>query len=414
MKKIILIFILVYSSITLADEVRIGMSINAPYQVEDTSGLSGSVVALMKCSLDKLETPYKISVYPWKRSVGFLRASVVDIIFSYEQNSALDSVAQFSTPLVLESWYWYWTKTLPEVNGDYHDSSIAVVLGSSQERWLADNQYKKVHPVLSIEQALGLLSIGRVDLLLSDSTQIEATSQKMGIDLGKFGREFIRFSTLGAYISNKFIKNNPNYFALLNESIKSCEPVGSKLNKKFKSVLDTQARAIAKVAESSVLIESISASNKKMDSIDFEEISKLDQTWIEERKSQSGELIQRIMSNKLSSYLREIKTNHPNLYTEIFAMNKHGLNVGQSDITSDYWQGDESKFINTFGLESKEAFIDDIKYDHSTHLFQSQISISVFKENKAIGAITFGVNVEEALRLSSETLTTNVSRQKSP
>ncbi len=34
--------------------------------------------------------------------------------------------------------------------------------------------------------------------------------------------------------------------------------------------------------------------------------------------------------------------------TEVFVMDARGLNVAASDVTSDYWQGDEEKFSETF------------------------------------------------------------------
>ncbi|MGO7624082.1 hypothetical protein ACC687_38970, partial [Rhizobium ruizarguesonis] len=43
--------------------------------------------------------------------------------------------------------------------------------------------------------------------------------------------------------------------------------------------------------------------------------------------------------------------------TEIFVMGAKGLNVGQSDTTSDYCQGDEANFQKSFGA-GKDAVFD--------------------------------------------------------
>lgn len=41
-------------------------------------------------------------------------------------------------------------------------------------------------------------------------------------------------------------------------------------------------------------------------------------------------------------------------YAEIFVMDNQGANVAMSDKTSDYWQGDEDKFVRSFaGGEGK-------------------------------------------------------------
>lgn len=77
-------------------------------------------------------------------------------------------------------------------------------------------------------------------------------------------------------------------------------------------------------------------------------------------------------------------------------MDNKGLNVAQSDITSDFWQGDEAKWQNTF-LKGPGAFdIGEVEEDESTQMFQSQISYTVTDPatGNAIGAITVGVNVD--------------------
>lgn len=80
-------------------------------------------------------------------------------------------------------------------------------------------------------------------------------------------------------------------------------------------------------------------------------------------------------------------------------MDNKGLNVGQSDETSDYWQGDEAKFKKTFHVSLKKPFIDDIVYDGSSQRFQSQVSLTIIDpvDDKPIGAITVGIDVEMAL-----------------
>jgi hypothetical protein len=46
------------------------------------------------------------------------------------------------------------------------------------------------------------------------------------------------------------------------------------------------------------------------------------------------------------------------MITEMFVMDAKGLNVGQSDVTSDYWQGDEAKWQKTYGAGPGVVFVD--------------------------------------------------------
>ena len=77
-------------------------------------------------------------------------------------------------------------------------------------------------------------------------------------------------------------------------------------------------------------------------------------------------------------------------------MDNKGLNVGQSDVTSDYWQGDEAKWKKTFLVGPNAVFIDKVEEDESTQQFQSQVSLSIVDPatNIVIGAITIGIDVE--------------------
>ena len=42
------------------------------------------------------------------------------------------------------------------------------------------------------------------------------------------------------------------------------------------------------------------------------------------------------------------------------------MNVGQSDIISDYWQGDEAKWIKTYAKGAAALHIGKVKEDEST------------------------------------------------
>ncbi len=147
------------------------------------------------------------------------------------------------------------------------------------------------------------------------------------------------------------------------------------------------------------VIDAIKAQNAAHVSLSGADIESLDQTWRAEAKAGGGGLVDKVLSNPLSGYLKERKQAHDDAITEIFVMDNKGLNVGQSDITSDYMQGDEGKFLNTFGSGKDTLFIDDVEFDESTQSFQSQVSSTIIDPatGQLIGAITVGLNVEQLL-----------------
>ena len=84
------------------------------------------------------------------------------------------------------------------------------------------------------------------------------------------------------------------------------------------------------------------------------------------------------------------------LFTEIFAMDDKGLNVAASDVTSDYWQGDEAKWKSTYAVGAGAVHISEVEFDESSQSYQAQVSVTVVDPDSGapIGALTVGVNVE--------------------
>jgi hypothetical protein len=80
-------------------------------------------------------------------------------------------------------------------------------------------------------------------------------------------------------------------------------------------------------------------------------------------------------------------------------MDRHGLNVAASAMTSDMWQGDEAKFTETYSIGAGAVHFSEVELDESTQRYQAQISRhhrrSVLGE--PIGAMTVGVDAEALL-----------------
>ena len=147
------------------------------------------------------------------------------------------------------------------------------------------------------------------------------------------------------------------------------------------------------------LIAAIKAQNAEHTNLSQAEIDQLDLDWRAQRKAESKPLIDGILSRPASAWLAQKQSETAQFVTEVFAMDNRGLNVAQSTETSDYWQGDEEKWQDTFGNGSGEMHISEVEFDDSTGSYQSQVSMPVRDPatGEMIGAITFGVNVQSLL-----------------
>jgi hypothetical protein len=145
-----------------------------------------------------------------------------------------------------------------------------------------------------------------------------------------------------------------------------------------------------------IVIAAVKQQNAKHASLSQADVEKLDKDWRAQVDAAQKPLIDRVLKSELSVFLAKKKDESKGVITEVFVMDDKGLNVGQSDITSDYWQGDEAKWQKTYKVGPDAIFLDKIEKDESTQALQMQVSISIKDETgKVIGAATFGINVDE-------------------
>lgn len=144
------------------------------------------------------------------------------------------------------------------------------------------------------------------------------------------------------------------------------------------------------------IVAAINSQNDANKALTNAEIVNLDKSWRRETNASSQPMIRKAMDNPLSALLKKKQQESNGLYTEIFIMDAYGLNVGQSEVTSDFWQGDEAKWQQTFQKGPDAIHISEVEKDESTLTYQSQLSLPVVDPStqKVIGAITIGINVD--------------------
>src|SRR5919108_5184525 len=140
---------------------------------------------------------------------------------------------------------------------------------------------------------------------------------------------------------------------------------------------DLVASQLRAIAQDPTVFAAVQAQNAANAALTQAEIDNLDKQWRAETGAADKPLISNVLGNELSARLKQVFEQGQGLYTEIFVMDNKGLNVGQSDVTSDYWQGDEDKWTKTFAAGADAIFIDKVEKDESTQQLQSQVSFSI-------------------------------------
>ncbi len=155
-------------------------------------------------------------------------------------------------------------------------------------------------------------------------------------------------------------------------------------------VMDLANTTLAKVGTDPVIIKAVKEANDKGQTMD--QINAMDAKW----KAHAGiaDYMKAIMESECAKQLRTIQNGAP-YYAEIFVMDNQGANVAMTDKTSDYWQGDEAKFQKSFNNGQGAVFVDEVEFDDSTQAYLVQVSVPVMDGGKAIGAITFGIDIDK-------------------
>ena len=158
------------------------------------------------------------------------------------------------------------------------------------------------------------------------------------------------------------------------------------------AVLDRKIALIRELLEDPVIVNEVKKANQQHKDISLQEILKLDTRW----RSTEGidEFIEPFLTNEIAHKLIEFQERHPG-FSEIFVVDMYGLNVGQTNKTTDYYQADEDWWIDAYNSGKGKASHGAIEFDESAQTEAISLYIPVMDRinNKAIGVIKAVVSI---------------------
>jgi hypothetical protein len=138
-----------------------------------------------------------------------------------------------------------------------------------------------------------------------------------------------------------------------------------------------------------VFVQEVTTQNEQ--NISLDEIKKIDQEWIDaedELPIQNEKL-----NNACAAEIKRIAEANPAIL-EAFVMDNQGALVGSNNLTSDYWQGDEAKWKESYKNGEGGACFGEVEFDKSANAELQQVSLPIVNaEGKVVGAATFGIQV---------------------
>lgn len=370
-----------------------------PVQIATDLALTRKYQQTLNCLFQHIKTDYELKSIPALLNSSQLSQLNIDALFTSLDNPQLALFLKSSDPIAINKLSWYSNKVIKVKTEDFKNAAkIGVIVDSSEYHQLAHQGYNITNEVNSTDELIQLFKANKIDALVGEENTIDIVLRE-----DRPHKTFLKYNALGLFYSPEFFGKNQDLIQQLNQQIPNCNARITQLSEEDRKVLSHVSASIKSWMQNPIIIDAINAQNKKHHNISKGDIMIRDNKWRRERLETNRPLITQLLTNDCSHFLKEQKSASNGLYSEIFVMDNKGLNVGLSDETSDYWQGDEAKFIRTFHKGKGAIYLDHIRFDESSRSFLSQVSLSITDPNTdtLIGAITVGVNMEKALISSS-------------
>ncbi len=164
----------------------------------------------------------------------------------------------------------------------------------------------------------------------------------------------------------------------------SADELGT-LSVRMRSILDAHAQLVKQWANHPAVVNEVIKHNYLEQSLD--DVKQIDRMWREGKKEAFARSLQ---ENKSGHFLKK-RILENRLYTEAFLCDGQGAVVGEYPMTSDYWQGDEDKFLKSFNGGEGQVYIGPIEFDESSGEISVQISVPVRSQGATVGVLVVGL-----------------------
>jgi hypothetical protein len=149
------------------------------------------------------------------------------------------------------------------------------------------------------------------------------------------------------------------------------------------------------LADSDIVIDSLNQANEKHEGISELNLVALDDIWRSELRKITQPLISKIIVNDLSKFLVKMVEGGQGVYTQITVIDIKGLNIGQTVISQNYWNVGKPRWDRIFTVNSSLPYISDVYFSDETNKFQVEVSFMVISDEKPIGIVAAGIDVEQ-------------------
>ena len=156
----------------------------------------------------------------------------------------------------------------------------------------------------------------------------------------------------------------------------------------LEALLRVKVRTVQHMALNPVLVRA--ARQQNASGLTQEEITRRDEAWRASKELTPFKLS--LQTSPAGQFLRA-QVQRSTSFNEAFLTDNQGANVAAFPATSDYWQGDEDKWTESFNGGEGRVLIGALELDESTNTVAAQISAPVLDRGRTIGVLVVGVTI---------------------
>ncbi|MCM8794371.1 MAG: hypothetical protein NC819_00990 [Candidatus Omnitrophica bacterium] len=153
-----------------------------------------------------------------------------------------------------------------------------------------------------------------------------------------------------------------------------------------KDLIEQKLAMIREMAKNPLVIQAAEESNQKNFGLTLPDILALNAQWV--ASEESSPFIKPYLLNPCAQFLVDFQEKHEE-FPEIFITDNRGLNVAQTNRTSDFYQADEKWWVDAYNGGQGRSFYGPIEYDESafSEVIPLYAPIIQPESGKAIGVI---------------------------
>ena len=164
------------------------------------------------------------------------------------------------------------------------------------------------------------------------------------------------------------------------------------LTPEIENILDNKISLVRDLVEHPTIIAEVKRANDDHHTLSLQEILELDTRW---RNAEGvDDFIKPFITNEVALLLIEFQEDHAG-FSEIFVTDVYGLNVGQTNKTTDYYQADEDWWTGAYNLGMGREYHGPIEFDESAQAEAISLYIPVIdpETSTVIGVVKAVVSI---------------------